>query len=329
MRVFISWSGDKSLHLARLLHMWLPNVIQDVEPFLSEEDIKKGARWSSELANKLRDCNFGIVCATPQSIASPWVLYEAGAISKILDESSLVSILFGVNPADLLHHPLEGFQSARIEKQEILKVLESINARLGEEALEKDRLVLIFEKWWGDFDAELKKWIEQPLENLPINREELSVPVAMKQLQTQMNDLIQSHQELGRLVAAPDKLLPPTYIRSLIDRESLGTKRQNLDALMRIRDRLTYLRHSLVDEMRTSSKDFLHRIDRLVRDLEWDVEDVMRTGGQNGKRRWKGEKVFIARDVRGLSVPTQESRSSPRESATVVAPSNTDKAESD
>ena len=128
MKIFISWSGAKSLHLAKIVHSWLPNVIQNVEPFLSEEDIKKGARWSSELAGKLEECNFGLVCATQESIRSPWVMYEAGAVSKILDESALVSILFDVEPGDLLHHPLGGFQSARIEKAEILKVLHAINA---------------------------------------------------------------------------------------------------------------------------------------------------------------------------------------------------------
>lgn len=106
MRIFISWSGEQSLHLGKVLHGWLPNVIQEVEPFLSVEDIKKGARWPIELATRLQDCNLGIVCATAQSIRAPWVIYEAGAISKLLDESSLISILYGIEPGDLLHHPL-------------------------------------------------------------------------------------------------------------------------------------------------------------------------------------------------------------------------------
>lgn len=50
MKVFISWSGNKSHKVAMIFREWLPSVIQSLEPYVSSEDIDKGARWSSDIA---------------------------------------------------------------------------------------------------------------------------------------------------------------------------------------------------------------------------------------------------------------------------------------
>lgn len=42
-RVFISFSGERSLQVARLLTTWLPDCLQTIQPFLSEAGIAKGA----------------------------------------------------------------------------------------------------------------------------------------------------------------------------------------------------------------------------------------------------------------------------------------------
>ena len=62
MKVFLSWSGVKSQKIAIILRDWIPSVIQSVVPYVSSEDIDKGARWSGEIAKELDDCAFGILC---------------------------------------------------------------------------------------------------------------------------------------------------------------------------------------------------------------------------------------------------------------------------
>jgi hypothetical protein len=84
MNVFISWSGPASLAVAKALKEWLPTVIQAAEPWVSDVDIASGARWSPEVSKQLEAAKFGIICLTPGNMDAPWVLFEAGAISRVV-----------------------------------------------------------------------------------------------------------------------------------------------------------------------------------------------------------------------------------------------------
>jgi hypothetical protein len=53
MKVFISWSGPLSRQVAESLKLWVQCVIQAAEPFLSSEDIDKGAVWFGEIGQQL------------------------------------------------------------------------------------------------------------------------------------------------------------------------------------------------------------------------------------------------------------------------------------
>ena len=110
MKVFISWSGSKSQHVAEALREWLPDVINSVEPFVSSEDIHAGARWQRELASQLDLSNFGIVCVTRENQAEPWLNFEAGALAKAVDVSRLIPLAIDLKPSDV-ELPLGEFQA--------------------------------------------------------------------------------------------------------------------------------------------------------------------------------------------------------------------------
>ena len=87
MKVFLSWSGPRSHKVAIIFREWLPSVIQEIVPYVSSEDIDKGARWSTDIANELSDSTFGILCVTRENINEPWLTFEAGALSKSMENA--------------------------------------------------------------------------------------------------------------------------------------------------------------------------------------------------------------------------------------------------
>ena len=81
MKVFISWSGERSKQVAQLLDEWINCVIQAVDPYLSL-NIDKGDVWLSSINDSLADTSVGIICLTKENLNKPWVLFEAGALAK-------------------------------------------------------------------------------------------------------------------------------------------------------------------------------------------------------------------------------------------------------
>ena len=53
MKVFISWSGERSRKVAELLDEWLQCVIQAVKPFMSSKGIERGRYGSIKLRKNL------------------------------------------------------------------------------------------------------------------------------------------------------------------------------------------------------------------------------------------------------------------------------------
>jgi hypothetical protein len=61
MKVFISWSGEHSRVITAAFHDWLPNVIQTMQPWMSAQNIDKGAGLSADRAGQLEDTRVGLI----------------------------------------------------------------------------------------------------------------------------------------------------------------------------------------------------------------------------------------------------------------------------
>lgn len=146
-KIFISWSGELSKALGEAVKEWIPKVLQSVKPYFTPDDIEKGSRWAKEISQELATSQLGIICLTQENQHSPWILFEAGALSKNLEESKVCPILFNFDTTDL-KGPLSSFQATKFNKDDFKKLLESINNSCEETKLEQKSLDETFEVWW-------------------------------------------------------------------------------------------------------------------------------------------------------------------------------------
>ena len=166
MKVFISWSGPRSMAVAQALRQWLPDVIQSIEPWMSSEDIDAGARWGNDIAAELSATRFGIICLTRENQTAPWILFEAGALAKTIESTFVVPYLIGLDPSDIYRGPLIQFQAKRANLVETRELIRTINRRL-EKPLPDSQIERTFQIWWPKLDETLNS-----LPSLENNKEE-------------------------------------------------------------------------------------------------------------------------------------------------------------
>jgi TIR domain len=159
--VFISWSGERSRAIAEKLREWLPRVVQAAKPWMSEADIEKGSRGLNELMQALDAMKVGIVCLTPDNLETPWLLFEAGALSKAVDNTSRVCtyLLDGLEPVDV-KAPLGMFQATKATREDTGRLIRTVNGSVSEDPLREEDLNAIFDAMWPS--------LEEAINSLPL-----------------------------------------------------------------------------------------------------------------------------------------------------------------
>ena len=221
MKVFISWSGEFSQKIAISVKNWLERCIQSVTAFVSKEDIEKGENWSLRLNDELANTNYGIVCLTKDNISAPWINFEAGALSKLVD-ARVSTIAVDVSYSDI-KGPLSGFQNTTLDKSEMQKLLKSINDAIskdGGNSLSEDRLVDSFEAFWPSFASELDRLFDQHKKEPP---KKTTNKVSVQQ--ENIDELLQLARNQNAIISDPMRLFPPKFFLNVlneINNDSLG-----------------------------------------------------------------------------------------------------------
>lgn len=155
MRVFISWSGDRSKLLAEALHWLLRRVLQEVKPWVSLHGIKPGEIWFETLRTELGQTGMAILCLTNENAERPWIMFEAGAVgARIADRTRVVPYLLDFSPGQL-KPPLQMFNAVEAKEQPSRVLVESINALLEGHAINTDELDDLWGKFYPDYAAKL------------------------------------------------------------------------------------------------------------------------------------------------------------------------------
>lgn len=155
MKVFLSWSGVRSHGVAKAFAEWLPTVLTSSKPWISSEDIEKGATWITGIKEALTESKgIGVFFATREALVSPWLNFEAGAIAS-LGAQRVCVVCVDIEPGEM-SPPLGLFQSTRIEREDIFRLLKTLNGQLIEPSSDAV-LTKIFERSWAELDESIKQ----------------------------------------------------------------------------------------------------------------------------------------------------------------------------
>jgi len=232
MKVFISWSGNKSQEVAKILKHWIPCVIQSVEPYFSSADIDKGARWSTDIAKELQDASFGILCVTKDNLSSSWLNFEAGALSKSIEQSRVCPFLVDLKPSDISNSPILQFQMASATKEDVFRLFKSINDNLGDTKLSEDVLGTTFETFWPKIEEALKSVAT-------VNDAPPTTKRSTKDNQASIEEILELVRYQHKLLKTPEDLLPASYLSTVFKQSTRVAPR---DVLIEIDDQLQKIR---------------------------------------------------------------------------------------
>ena len=172
MKVFLGWSGNRSYKIAKAFEEWLPQAIQAIDPFISS-GIPKGKRWGAAVADELEDIKVGIICLTKENLNENWILFEAGALSKTTKDAYVCTFLLDLKSTDI-EEPLASFQHTTFEKEDIRKLMDTINKEVeksGEHSLGEKLLDSTFDTYWTELEAKLEDIVAKPPEKLSSSRD--------------------------------------------------------------------------------------------------------------------------------------------------------------
>jgi len=193
------------------LRDWLPSVLQTIKPYVSSEDIDKGARWSSDIAGELDASAYGIVCLTPENVDAPWINFEAGALGKSVDKSRVSPFLFRLKRSDV-NGPILQFQSTIVEREDVSKLVRSMNAACQQDALEDARLDKAFDVWWPKLEEELNAIPEAA--HQPVKADGGTDSKTSQVLE----ELLELTRTNHKILRDPTSLLPMEYLNHAMNR---------------------------------------------------------------------------------------------------------------
>ncbi len=212
MKVFISWSGDVSRAIAKELFDWLPMVLQSVQPYMSSESIDKGSRWATSIASELEGTSAGIIVLTEDNRQAPWINFEAGALAKVVTDTLLAPLLFGIKPSDV-GSPLSQFQVTQFDKHDVLRLVESINKSAGDDALPTQRLERMHDALWPQLEAKVLPILETQHNSSP---DVFTTTLSLEDLSNTLEEVLVLTRQQAHLAMNPERILTHDVVDQIL-----------------------------------------------------------------------------------------------------------------
>lgn len=157
LKVFISWSGERSKAVATQVKQWVGQVFQGTEVFMSDEDIMAGTNWSERIKSELANTTVGIICMTPENQDAKWINFEMGALSKEVrdGDTRVIPLLIGFNSTQQVGQPAASLNMVMLNKDGLRKIAYSLN-QVMENKREQSAIDLVTDMWWKELSASIE-----------------------------------------------------------------------------------------------------------------------------------------------------------------------------
>lgn len=197
LKVFISWSGGLAQTVAQELRSWLPGISDRIVPFMSDADIAAGQRGLSTIEKELAGTTFGIIVVTRQNQDAPWLNFEAGALSRVVEkdiETRVAPLLIDIPNPSQITGPISQFQAKVFNQGGMLELVQSIAAVAGADPATVEKR---FNAFWEELYAKVDKAVKveelvgepQPRTAESMIEETLNIVRAMRSEQAPVRDL--------------------------------------------------------------------------------------------------------------------------------------------
>ena len=169
MKIFISWSKDKSRLLALETKKFILNTLGNkIEVFFSP-DMYKGTSVDNEIHSNLLGSDKCIVCITSDNFKNPWLMYEAGVVYgahfEKPGEGIVIPILFEHIPdwSSWVDKPLNRYVPIRLinENGNFKKSREEFNHFMQELAEDSDTEIKNFSRHWNTYIKEVSRILQR------------------------------------------------------------------------------------------------------------------------------------------------------------------------
>jgi hypothetical protein len=166
---------------------------------MSDADIDKGSRGLEEVGRALEGIKVGIICLTPENQKEPWILYEAGALSKTLDARVCTYLLAGLRWQDV-EPPLESFQATTAVRDDTLKLVHTVNKALDGTPVPDRDLEEVFDGMW----SRLEKALAAIPEHAPV--------VKQRSVEDMMTEVLAQSREAAKAAGVVAALTQDLYL---------------------------------------------------------------------------------------------------------------------
>lgn len=169
LKIFISWSKDKSKLLAKETKKFINNCFGDnIQLFLSP-DMYKGTAVDHQIHSNLLESTKCIVCITADNYKNPWLMYEAGVVYgtnyKISGGGIVIPIIFEHIPdwSSWVDKPLNRYVPIQLKKiNNGYKMSKNqFEQFFNELATENNIEIINFNKNWNSYIKRVKSILEQ------------------------------------------------------------------------------------------------------------------------------------------------------------------------